>query len=61
MRIAIVGKTQSGKSTAPHRGLSHVPRHPWTGVILFDGKGCRLHHYANLPDVTCYGMDQFGP
>ena len=58
MRLAIVGKTRSGKSTALHRFLSHALRHPWAGVLLLDGKGCELHHYANLPGVTYYGMDE---
>jgi len=58
MRLAIVGKTRSGKSTALHRFLSHALRHPWAGVVLLDGKGCELHHYANLPGVTYYGMDE---
>jgi hypothetical protein len=56
--MAIVGKTLSGKSTALHRILSHALRHPWAGILLLDGKGCELHHYANLPGVTYYGMDQ---
>jgi hypothetical protein len=58
MRLAIIGKTQSGKSTALHRLLSHALRHPWAGILLLDGKGCELHHYATLPSVTYYDMDQ---
>jgi DNA segregation ATPase FtsK/SpoIIIE-like protein len=58
VRLAIVGKTRSGKSTALHRILSHALRQQWAGVLLLDGKGCELHHYANLPGVTYYGMDQ---
>jgi hypothetical protein len=58
MRVAIVGKTRSGKSTALHRLLSHALRHGWAGILLLDGKGCELHHYAPLPGVTYYGMDQ---
>jgi hypothetical protein len=58
MRLAIVGKTRSGKSTALHHILSHALRHNWGGVLLLDGKGCELHHYAHLPGVTYYGMDQ---
>jgi hypothetical protein len=58
MRLAIVGKTCSGKSTALHRILSHALRHPWAGILLFDGKGSELHHYATLPGVTYYGADQ---
>jgi hypothetical protein len=58
MRLAIIGKTRSGKSTALHRVLSHALRHQWAGILLLDGKGCELHHYAALPGVTYYGMDQ---
>jgi DNA segregation ATPase FtsK/SpoIIIE-like protein len=58
MRLAIVGKTRSGKSTALHHILSHALRHQWAGILLLDGKGCELHHYATLPGVTYYGMEQ---
>ncbi|MCB0127206.1 MAG: hypothetical protein KDE58_33320 [Caldilineaceae bacterium] len=57
MRLAIVGKTRSGKSTALHRFLSHALRHPWAGVILLDGKGSELCAYANLPGVRYFGPD----
>jgi len=40
MRLAIVGKTRSGKSTALHRILSHALRQQWAGILLLDGKGC---------------------
>ena len=58
MRLAIIGTTRSGKSTALHRVLSHALRHQWAGILLLDGKGCEPHHYAPLPGVTYYGMDQ---
>lgn len=57
MRLAIVGKTRSGKSTALHRLLSHALRHEWAGVILLDGKGSELPFYADLPGVHYYGPE----
>ena len=52
MRLAITGKTESGKSTALHLMLSHLLRHEWAGILLFDGKGGELVAYQHL--VTDY-------
>ncbi len=57
MRIAIVGKTRSGKSTALHQILSHALRHPWAGILLLDGKGSELKFYEHVPGVTYCGPD----
>lgn len=57
MRLAIVGKTRSGKSTALHQILSHALRHTWDGILLLDGKGSELMSYKNLPGVTYLGAD----
>lgn len=59
MRLAITGKTRSGKSTALHNLLSHALAQPWAGVLLLDGKGSELRHYADLPLDYC-GADQIG-
>lgn len=42
MRLAIVGKTRSDKSTALHRLLSHTLRHPWASVLR-DSDPLRRH------------------
>lgn len=55
MRLAITGKTRSGKSTAMHCLLSHALRHVWAGVLLLDGKGSELRHYASVEGVRYLG------
>lgn len=60
MRLAIVGKTRSGKSTALHRLLSHALRHTWAGVLLLDGKGSELTFYADQPGVRYFSPEQIG-
>ena len=57
MRLAIIGKTRSGKSTALHRIFSQALRHPWAGILLLDGKGSELKSYENLPGVTYLGPE----
>jgi len=54
MRLAITGKTRSGKSTALHCILHHALRHPWHTVVLLDGKGSELAYYAGVPAVRYY-------
>ncbi|MCB0109970.1 MAG: hypothetical protein KDE53_28810 [Caldilineaceae bacterium] len=58
MRLAITGKTRSGKSTAVHQILSHALRAQWAGIIILDGKGSELQSYAALEKVTYCGPDQ---
>lgn len=60
MRLLITGKTRSGKSTALHRILAHALRLEWSRVLLLDGKGSELHHYAGVAGVTYLGPDQLG-
>ena len=58
MRLAIIGKTRSGKSTALHQILSHGLRAEWASVIILDGKGSELQHYASVNGITYLGPDQ---
>lgn len=60
MRLAITGKTRSGKSTALHQILSHALRSDWESVIILDGKGSELKHYAGIDGVTYHGPKELG-
>ena len=58
MRLIVTGKTQSGKTTALHRLLSHALRlDGWQQVLILDGKG-HLNLYRDLAVVIYLGPDQ---
>lgn len=58
MRLIVTGKTQSGKTTALHRLLSHALRlEGWQSVLICDGKG-HLDMWHDAPGVTYLGPHQ---
>lgn len=58
MRLLVIGKTQSGKTTALHRLLMHALRLPyWQQVLICDGKG-HLAIYRDLPAATYLGPNE---
>lgn len=53
-RLLIVGKSQSGKSTALHRLTRAALSAPWSHALIADGKGVELPRYTT-PTRPVYG------
>lgn len=52
IRLKVLGKTRSGKSTALRRLLTHLLPLPWARIVVLDGKRDALAFVAAYPHVT---------
>lgn len=52
IRLKVLGKTRSGKSTALRRLLTHLLPLPWARIVVLDGKRDALVFVAAYPYVA---------